>query len=134
MQHPPPDTDPAARHIACDVEELEIADTERDAGATLLELLVVVVILGLLIAAVVVTLTGVKSQAAESTCSADERHLHVAAESYFAAHRTRTIPAVGVDPDRFEHTLVDGGFLRHVSEFHDLDAEGVTITKAGTQC
>lgn len=134
MQHLEPDIDALTPETGREVEDLEIASTHRDTGSTLLELLIVIVILGVLLVAVMLGLTGMHSQAAETTCGADERQLQVAAEAYFAQVAVGTIPATGSGPDRYQQTLVDGGFLRHVSEFHDLDAAGVTIPKAGSQC
>lgn len=124
---------PAPNHHH-DVDELESGRTQRDRGATLTELLVVIVILGLLIAALSIAVTGMKSQAAEVGCAADRRHLHTAIESYFAQRETRTIPATGLDHDRYERTLVDAGVLRQASEFYDLGATGVMTMEATATC
>jgi len=113
-----------------------ITDTNgpADQGYTLIEMLMVVVILGVLGSVVALSLHGVTTQAAETGCQADRHQLFVATEAYFAQTGARQIPATGVDHDRFERTLVDGGFLRAPSDFHDLDADGAVIFPENSSC
>lgn len=116
-------TDPAAAG--------EIVD---DLGATLIELLFIVLILALLASVVVFAVSGVRADAADAGCAGDRRTLAVAAESYFAQHDAIAIPAVDADHDGRERTLVAAGLLRAVSELHDLDADGVVTAEGGTSC
>lgn len=106
----------------------------QDVGYTLIELLFVVLILGILTGAVIFTVTGMTAQAAETGCLADRRQLHVSAESFFAQRDADLIPATGAHHDRFEQTLVDEGFLRAPSTFHDLDANGVVTPEENPSC
>ncbi len=105
-----------------------------DTGYTLIEMIFVVVILGIIAGAATFAVTGITAQAAETGCLADRRQLHVSAESFFAQRHTDLIPASGTDHDRFEQTLVDGGFMRAPSTFHDLDATGAVIPQENTSC
>ncbi len=109
-------------------------DRDTDGGYTLIELILVVLILGILAAVVSLTITGMRTEAAESGCDTDVRQLGVAVEAYFAEQRVDTIPASGTDHDRFERTLVDSGLLRAASTLHDLDAAGVIIPQEPSSC
>ena len=106
----------------------------RDAGVSLLEVIVVVLIVGLLASVVVVAVGGMRADAADTTCDADHRALAVAIESFAAEHGTGPIPATGTDHDRFELTLVDAGLLRSASSIHDIDADGVVRPEGTSPC
>lgn len=56
-------------------------------GFTLVELLVVVVILGILAAVVVFSVSGFTNDAQENACGAEERTLATAVEAYYAENR-----------------------------------------------
>ena len=105
-----------------------------DNGFTLIEMIFVVVVLGIIAGTATFAVTGMTAQAADSGCQADRHQLHVSAESFFAQRRTDLIPATGTDHDRFERTLVDGGFMRARSTFHDLDATGAITSQENTSC
>lgn len=130
--HPESDSGPAA--------ESRIADpaasltTESDHGWTLIEILLVVLILGILAAGAVLAVGGLRAEAADSGCSVDDRSLAIAAGAYFAQTDRSSIPATGTDHDRYERTLVSGGFLRNVSTYHDLDATGAATPEGNTSC
>lgn len=96
----------------------------RGDGYTLVELLLVVAILGVLTTVAVIAVTGMTTEAADTGCAADRYQLHVAAEAYFAQTGADAIAATGADHDRHERTLVDAGFLRTTSSYHDLTAAG----------
>lgn len=116
-------------------EELEAAVTDRDRGFTLVELVVVILILGMLASTVVMSISGMRTEAADTGCHSDRRLVATATEAFFAHNvGTDAIPATGVGNDRFEQTLVDGGFVRAVSEYHDLDAHGVVSPQEGSPC
>jgi prepilin-type N-terminal cleavage/methylation domain-containing protein len=108
--------------------------TRFDRGYTLIELLFVIVIVGLIASIAVFAVTGMTTEAASSSCQADRRQLGVSVESYFAQVGTDVVAATGDDHDRFERTLVDGGFLRAVSTYHDLDAAGAVISEGNPPC
>ncbi len=126
MHHSSPETERQTRRLGV-VE----TTTPRDPGLSLLELLVIVTILGMLATIVVVAASGMHTEAAETGCRADERLVYMGVESYFVNERVDTIPATGTGHDRFERTLVGAGNLRRVSEYHDVDVDGV-ITSEGT--
>lgn len=110
------------------------ANAQRDAGFTLMEMLLVVTILGILGSVLVLSLTGMSTDAADVGCQADRHNVQVAAEAYFAQTGVKQIPATGFGHDRFEQTLVDGGFLRSGSSFHDLDTNGIVTPQGSSPC
>ena len=111
-------------------EQAETCDT----GYTLIELLIVVLILGIIGSVVVLSLSGLSTEAADTGCDADQRNLFVAAEAFFAQTGAEQILATGVDHDRFERTLADGGFLRSPSAMHDVDADGKVTPQDRSSC
>jgi len=62
-------------------------------GFTLIELLIVIVVLGILAAIVVFSLTGVSGQSKQAACTADAKSVEIAADAYIA--RNSTVPAIG---------------------------------------
>ena len=106
----------------------------RDDGFSFVELLVTITLLGILASIVAFGVGGLRAQAAESTCEADQRILWTAAESYFYENETTVIPATGADLDRYERTLADDGFLRAASNNFDLDADGTTTPGEDSPC
>jgi len=60
--------------------------TGRDEGFTLVELLVVIVILGVLSAVVVFSVSGITNRGTSSACKADVKSVEVATEAYFATN------------------------------------------------
>ena len=56
-----------------------------ESGFTLIELLIVIVVLGILAAIVVFSLTGVSGQSKQAACTTDAKSVEVAADAYQAA-------------------------------------------------
>jgi general secretion pathway protein G len=81
------------------------------AGFTLVELLVVIVILGILAAIVVFAIGGITDKGQSASCKADKSTLEAAEEAYFAQHSAYT--------DNMQD-LVDGGFIHEVSTLHTV--------------
>jgi prepilin-type N-terminal cleavage/methylation domain-containing protein len=67
-------------------------DHEAEQGFTLIELLIVVVVLGILAAAVIFSLTGVTNQGAAAACSSDASTVQTAVQAYDV--QTGGFPAV----------------------------------------
>jgi general secretion pathway protein G len=57
-----------------------------ESGFTLIELLIVIVVLGILAAIVVFSLTGVSGQSKTAACTTDAKSVEVAADAYQAAN------------------------------------------------
>lgn len=106
-----------------------------DAGFSLIELLLVVVILGIVSTVVALSVGGIGAEAEDSACLADRRLLETAGEAYFAQRHADGIPpSLAVAADHYEQTLVDEGFLRGASSYYDLDAMGHLVEVAGSPC
>ena len=99
-----------------------------------MELILVVLMLGILTSVVVIAVSGMSTEAAETGCDTDRRQLHVAAEAFFAQTGLDQIAAIGTTDDRHELTLVDAGFLRGASLYHDLDPDGIVTTQEESPC
>lgn len=106
----------------------------RSEGFSLIELLIVIVILGILAAVVVAAVGGFTEEAEETRCESDAHTLQTASEAYFAQRDATTILGTGTTADRYEKTLVAGGFFRDVSSLHDLAADGRLVEVAGAPC
>lgn len=109
-------------------------DIDRDDGFSLIELLVVIVIIGILAAVVVFAVGGATDDAQTTSCRADRRTVSTAVEAYFAQSATDLVPAADATPDGYEKSLVAGGFMRQVSEWHDIDQDGQFVAVANSPC
>lgn len=61
---------------------------DAELGFTLIELLIVIVVLGILAAIVVFSLTGVSGQSKQAACTSDAKSVEIAADAYQAAKST----------------------------------------------
>lgn len=75
---------------------------QREGGFTLIELLIVIVILGVLAAVVILSVSGITNKGAVSACKADVKSIDTAAEAYYAQNGTGAASM---------NALVSGGFL-----------------------
>jgi type IV pilus assembly protein PilA len=80
----------------------------RDEGFTLVELMVVVLIIGILVAIAVPIFNAAKGSAQQKTCFGNQRTIEGASQSYLAA--TGTDVAAGAV--NASHALVTGGYLK----------------------
>lgn len=67
-----------------DIQERRHSFDAAESGFTLIELLIVIVVLGILAAIVVFSLTGVTGQSKQAACSTDGKTIEVAADAYQA--------------------------------------------------
>jgi prepilin-type N-terminal cleavage/methylation domain-containing protein len=113
-------------------------NNNKDQGFTLVELLIVIVILGILATVTVFAVRGITDKGQISACSADEKTLQVAVESYFAQYGGTAIPNTadgGTAPTGVTwtegatapDTLVASGLLVDVSTNYTVAANG-TLT------
>ena len=122
------------RNTMSDVTNQDEQAETCDTGYTLIELIMVLAILGILGTVGVLAVTGLSTEAAETGCLADRNQLSTATEAYFAQTGADQIPETGVDHDRFERSLIDGGFLRSPSTMHDVDTDGVITAQENSSC
>lgn len=108
--------------------------SRRDAGHTGVEMVVVLCLVGLLASMTAVLITGMRTQAVATACTTNAAALSDAAVRYFVVTGDDTIPATGVDSDRYERTLVEERILRTTSAEFDLDATGTVITIEESSC
>jgi len=89
------------------------------AGFTLVELLVVIVILGVLAGIVVFAVGGINDKGKTSSCKADKSSLETAEEAYYGSH----------DPGVYgtEAELKSGGFIHDLSTMHDITLVAGTV-------
>lgn len=99
------------------LERLRNIREDGEGGFTLVELLIVIVILGVLAAIVVFSVSGVTDKGAKSSCSSNVKAIDVAAESSYAQGKTAT--TLGA--------LVTNGFLHADSNFTASSGTSVDI-------
>jgi len=120
--------------VICNHQHLRSQDElRRDAGFTLVEMLIVIVILGILAGVTIFAVRAITDRGENASCKTDERVLEMAVESYFAMNDTTTLPGSGGGDDRYERGLVDAQVLRQASVFHDVSEDG-TITQVPDAC
>jgi general secretion pathway protein G len=110
------------------------AERGVDAGFTLVELLVVLVVLGILATVVVFAVRGMVDDSDATVCKSEEQLVGRAVESWFAKNESLTVPATGIGPDRYEQTLVEAGLIRSPSTILDLSTDGSVSPAAGSDC
>jgi len=76
-----------------EIQERRHSFEAKDSGFTLIELLIVIVVLGILAAIVVFSLTGVSGQSKAAACTSDGKSVEIAADAFQAASPTSAYPA-----------------------------------------
>jgi prepilin-type N-terminal cleavage/methylation domain-containing protein len=102
--------------------EVEETSSKKNKGFTLVELLIVIVILGILATVTVFAVRGITDKGKTSACTADQKTLQVALESYYANNGNTVIPT--------EAQLVAGGLIRTASQYLTIDAAGLVAVDA----
>ncbi len=113
--------------------QTQTTPTDSDAGFTLVELLIVIVILGILATVTMFAVRGITDRGEQSACVSDVRIITTAADVYMLDKGVDELPATGGGDDQYEQTLIEAGFLKDVSTYYDLNADG-TVTTNGTPC
>jgi general secretion pathway protein G len=103
--------------------EVEETNSKKDKGFTLVELLIVIVILGILATVTVFAVRGITDKGKTSACTADQKTLQVALESYYAQNGNTVIPT--------EAQLVTAGLIRTESQYLTIDSLGKVAVDAG---
>ncbi len=98
-------------------------DARGEAGFTLVELLIVIVLLGIIATVTVFAVRGVSTRGKTNACLMDRRMLETAAEAYLVGEATSS-PASEAD-------LVTAGYLRAPSPNFDFDVSGNVVAQAG---
>jgi prepilin-type N-terminal cleavage/methylation domain-containing protein len=107
----------------------------KDEGFTLVELMVVVLIIGILVAIAVPIFNAAKASAQKKSCFANQRTIEGAVQSYQAA--TGTMPAAATVSGT--HVLISGGYIKNppycplvgTGGQYALDASGTVSVPAG---
>ena len=110
------------------------AERGSDAGFTLVELLVVLVVLGILATVVVFAVRGLVDESEVAVCDSEHQVVGRAVEAWFAKNQSVTVTATGIGPDRYERTLVEAGLIRSTSTMLDVLDDGSLSPAAGSQC
>jgi prepilin-type N-terminal cleavage/methylation domain-containing protein len=105
--------------------------TQQDAGFTLVELMVVVLILGILVMLAVPVFFGARASAQQKACYANQRTIEGAVQTYRAAHDASP-PASEVNNS---HPLITGGFIQSApacplagpTGYYTINASGVVV-------
>jgi prepilin-type N-terminal cleavage/methylation domain-containing protein len=69
-----------------EIVERRNSDEASEYGFTLIELLIVIIVLGILAAIVVFSLTGVTGESKQAACTSDAKSVEIAADAYAAAN------------------------------------------------
>ena len=93
----------------------------NEGGFTLVELLIVIVILGILAAVVVFSVTGVKDKGVNSACQASRTAAVTAAEAYYATETGYPLTAAALQASGF---LSTGGAVPIAGGFSDKASGG----------
>ncbi len=99
----------------------------NESGFTLIELLIVIVVLGILAAIVVFSLTGVSGQSKQAACTSDAKSVEIAADAYMAAN-SGSVPSLADLTPSYLHSL-PGGTNGYVIS---LDSNGSVNVAVGT--
>ncbi|MFE2327123.1 type IV pilin protein [Streptomyces sp. NPDC059385] len=104
-------------------------NTTAEAGFTLIELLVVIVILGILSAIVVFSVSGINDKGQGAACKTDLVTVQTAEEAYFATYNKYADSTA---------ELMTKNFLATDSQWHQVAVDPVTgklsVTPKGTTC
>jgi len=85
----------------------QLKKMRQEEGFTLIELLIVIIILGVLAAIVVFSVTGINDTSKTSACKADYKNVEIAAEAYAAQDPNHYYPTgIGTAADLVLATLV----------------------------
>lgn len=95
-----------------------------DAGFSLIELLIVILVLGILATVVVFSVRGITDNGQDSACETDQRTLATAVESYLAQNTGGVIPATG---GSVEQTLINAELIREQSDYWEVQTDGSII-------
>lgn len=106
-----------------------------DAGFTLIELLIVIVILGILAAIVVFSVSGLKDKGDKAACNSEVATVDTAEEAYYAGNGT-TIP--GGSYTATMSTLVSAGLLhstpKYVASYDTTNNKVVLVASPPAGC
>jgi type IV pilus assembly protein PilA len=99
---------------------------KKEAGFTLIELMVVVLIIAILVAIAVPVFQSARESAWRRTCQSNLRTIDGAVQTYYASYDQ--LPAGFVSVVNDQHPLVQGGFLKRAPECPKARALGASNT------
>ena len=99
---------------------------DSEVGFTLIELLIVIIVLGILAAIVIFSLTGVTGQSEAAVCASDAKTVETAVSAYYAENND-TYPNLLTDLTAGPPTQLHGPFLRAIPTA-TVAANGYVIT------
>lgn len=118
--------------------EIQKRNSEGDvsaSGFTLIELLIVIVVLGILAAIVVFSLTGVSGQSKQAACTSDAKSVEIANDAYQAKNST-VAPSVDALVPSYLHSDPDvsgtNGYTIGLAASNGAGSSGVTVTNTST--
>lgn len=110
----------------------------RDRGSSGVEMIVALASIGVMASITTVMVTGMTSEAAESSCLSEAKALATATVSYMTVGELSSIPPTvtsdTADHDRYEMTLVRSGFLRQPSSLYDITPAGAIVPTEDSSC
>lgn len=105
-----------------------------EAGFTLVELLIVIVIMGILAGIVVFAVGNLTGNAQTNACKTEKSTLETAVEAYKANYSGAVPTESGTNDSLLDPPGTDAGLIKSASTNYDIDGSGNVVVQSGGKC